>query len=63
MVFRELEDGREWRTETCSCFDNTETCLPGIIPCVLGGTIVEVSEIVSNLNCARLIIFRLWVSP
>ena len=45
IVFRELEDGREWRTETCSCFDNTETCLPGIIPCVLGGTIVEASEI------------------
>ena len=45
IAFRELEDGREWRTETCSCFDNTETCLPGIIPCVLGGTIVEVSQI------------------
>ena len=45
---RELDDGREWRTEIGTCFDNKDTCLPGIIPCLGGGIVVEVSRAVSR---------------
>ena len=39
----EIDDGREWRMELCQCTENTDTCLPSILPCVGGSIIVEVS--------------------